>query len=252
VHLGSYGRDFADPSSLPVLVGRLAERREDVLFRISSLEPMDCTPELVEIVASSPRVAPHFHLPLQHGSDAVLAAMRRPYSAAFYERLVEGIRARLPHAAIGSDLIVGFPGETAAQFEETRALVRRLPLTYLHVFPYSDRPGTDASAMRGKVDGIAVRERGLALREIGHDMARRFRQANVGTTDRALTVDDGWSAVTPNYLKVRLDRQQPRNVWVQVRIDCADPLTARVCAIVVIAGASPAAAPPSDAFRLPR
>jgi threonylcarbamoyladenosine tRNA methylthiotransferase MtaB len=228
VHLGSYGRDFAAPSSLQVLVGRLAERQEDVLFRISSLEPMDCAPELVEIVASSRRVAPHFHLPLQHGSAAVLAAMRRPYSPAFYERLVDGIRARLPHASIGSDLIVGFPGETAAQFEETRALVRRLPLTYLHVFPYSDRPGTDAAVMPGKVDGIAVRERGLALREIGHDMARRFRQANVGKTDRALTVDDGWSAVTPNYLKVRLDRQQPRNEWVQVRVDFADPLTATV------------------------
>jgi threonylcarbamoyladenosine tRNA methylthiotransferase MtaB len=228
VHLGSYGRDLDERSSLVTLVRLLSQFREDVLFRISSLEPMDCAPELVELVASSSRLAPHFHLPLQHGSDAMLAAMRRPYSADFYERLVQDIRARLPHASIGSDLIVGFPGETAAHFDETRRLVSRLPLTHLHVFPYSDRPGTEASVMRDKVDGAEIRARGLVLREIGHALSRNFRQSNVGLTLRALTVDDGWSAVTTNYLKVRLDRQLARNEWVDVRIASAEPLMAHV------------------------
>jgi len=228
VHLGSYGRDLAPATTLTSLAGHLANVSGDVVFRISSLEPMDCPPELVDLVASSPRLAPHFHLPLQHGSDAMLSAMRRPYTVAHFARLVESIHARMPDASIGTDLIVGFPGETAAHFDETRRLLEHLPLSHLHVFPYSDRPGTEASAMGDKVDGAAIRARGQVLREIGHGMARRFGRAQVGRTIRGLTVDDGWSAVTPNYLKLRLDRQRPRNEWVTLRIETAEPLSARV------------------------
>jgi threonylcarbamoyladenosine tRNA methylthiotransferase MtaB len=219
VHLGSYGRDLDDGTTLSSLVQLLAEWEADVLFRISSLEPMDCTEEIVELVAASSRLAPHFHLPLQHGSDDMLEAMRRPYTAADYEGLIARIRTRLPHASIGSDVIVGFPGETPEQFERTEGLLRRLPLTHLHVFPYSDRPGTEASAMPGKVDGLVIRERGQRLRAIGQDKAARFRQSQRGTVRRALTVDDGRSAVTDNYLKVSLDRPHSRNEWVRVRID---------------------------------
>ena len=216
VHLGSYGRDLHDGTSLTQLVATLSAWREDVLFRISSLEPMDCTGEIVDLVATSPRLAPHFHLPLQHGSDRMLEAMRRPYTAATYRRLVERIRARMPHASIGSDVIVGFPGETDTQFDEMQSLLRDLPLSHLHVFPYSDRPGTEASTMREKVDGTVIRERGRAVRAIGAEMSRRFRASQAGATRRALTVDDGWAAVTDNYLKVRLDQQHPRNEWVDV------------------------------------
>jgi len=219
VHLGSYGRDLGDGTSLTALVRALAEWPADVLFRVSSLEPMDCTTEIVALVASSPRLAPHFHLPLQHGHDDVLRAMRRPYTASAYAGLVSHIRARLPHASIGSDLIVGFPGESRAQFDETEALLRDLPLTHVHVFPYSDRPGTDASALPGKVDGAEIRDRGRRLRAIGEDMAVRFRRSQLGTHRRALTVDDGWSAVTDNYLKVRLERQHSRNEWVEAAIN---------------------------------
>jgi threonylcarbamoyladenosine tRNA methylthiotransferase MtaB len=219
VHLGSYGRDLGDDSCLTTLVRTLAEWDADVLFRISSLEPMDCTPEIVDLVTTSPRLAPHFHLPLQHGSDEVLRAMRRPYTAAAYERLVARIRARVPDASIGSDLIVGFPGESHDHFAETEALLRRLPLTHLHVFPYSDRPGTEATSMPGKVEGITIRERGRALRSIGQEMAARFRRSQHGTVRRALTVDDGWSAVTDNYLKVKLTERHQRNEWVDARID---------------------------------
>ena len=219
VHLGSYGRDLDGLTTLSTLVRILADWNADVLFRISSLEPMDCTTEIVDLVASSPRLAPHFHLPLQHGSDAVLRAMRRPYTVSAYVRLVAGIRARLPHASIGSDLIVGFPGESRTDFEETEQLLNDLPLTHLHVFPYSDRPGTDAASLGGRVDGAVVRDRGSRLRAVGQAMAARFRQSQRGTVRSALTVDDGWSAVTDNYLKVKLNSRRARNEWVRVAID---------------------------------
>jgi threonylcarbamoyladenosine tRNA methylthiotransferase MtaB len=219
VHLGSYGRDLGNGSTLTMLVKHLAEWDGNVLFRISSLEPMDCTHEIIDLVGESPRLAPHFHLPLQHGADAVLRRMRRPYTASDYRQLVDRIRARMPHASIGSDVIVGFPGETATDFEMTEALLRDLPLTHLHVFPYSDRPGTEASVMGGKVEGTTIRDRGQRLRAIGHEMASRFRRSQVGTVRRALTVDDGLAAVTDNYLKVRLDQQFPRNQWIEARID---------------------------------
>ena len=219
VHLGSYGRDLNGSTSLTTLVGTLARWDADVLFRISSLEPMDCTPAIVDMVAASPRLAPHFHLPLQSGADAVLRAMRRPYTASSFAALVTRIRERIPHASIGSDLIVGFPGESYACFDETETLVRDLPLTHLHVFPYSDRPGTDAAALRARVDGAVIRERGQRIRDIGRQMSTRFRQSQRGTTRRALTIDDGWSAVTDNYLKVKLETRRSRNEWVEVMID---------------------------------
>jgi threonylcarbamoyladenosine tRNA methylthiotransferase MtaB len=218
VHLGSYGRDLGDGTSLAGLLGALADWPGDVLFRVSSLEPMDCGDDLVDLIATSPQLAPHFHLPLQHGSDRVLRAMRRPYTAAAYARLVEGIVSRMPHASIGSDVIVGFPGEGDDDFREMYAFVSRLPLSHLHVFPYSDRPSTDASGLAPKVGGAAVRERGLAMRALGATMAERFRRRQSGTTRRALTIGDGWWAVTDNYLKVRLDRQRRRNEWLEVTI----------------------------------
>jgi threonylcarbamoyladenosine tRNA methylthiotransferase MtaB len=240
VHLGSYGRDLVrlkpDPTlglagagtlvgqddvratSLEALVRALADWRDDVLFRISSLEPMDCTPAIVDMVASSGRLAPHFHLPMQHGSDAVLRAMQRPYSASYYRLLIERIARLIPHASIGTDVIVGFPGETDSQFDTTSAMLADLPLSHVHVFPYSDRAGTVASKLTDKVDGGTIRRRGAALREIGAQLTRRFRQAQVGTSRRALTVDDGWSAVTDNYVKVRLPEQHPRNEWTWVTI----------------------------------
>src|SRR5262249_16736988 len=153
VHLGSYGRDLVPSTSLLELLHALDAVDGDVTFRISSLEPMDCTPAIVSLVAASGRFLPHLHLPLQHSSDRVLAAMRRPYSLADYRRLVDTIVARLPHASIGSDMIAGFPGETDEDFEKNVRYLPESPLTHLHVFPYSDRPGTEASSLRGKVHG---------------------------------------------------------------------------------------------------
>ncbi|HEY6508116.1 MAG TPA: tRNA (N(6)-L-threonylcarbamoyladenosine(37)-C(2))-methylthiotransferase MtaB [Vicinamibacterales bacterium] len=219
VHLGSYGRDLPDGSSLADLVRRLSQWPAEVLFRISSLEPMDFTPELLEIAATSARIAPHFHLPLQHADDAMLRAMRRPYTAAAYERLVGEIATSMPDACIGTDVIAGFPGETDAQADALAEGLVRLPLSYVHVFPYSDRPGTEASGMDGKVDGGAIRARGARLRAIGSAHAERFRAAQVGRVRRALVVDDGTSVVTDNYLKLALDEPRTRNEWVDVRVE---------------------------------
>jgi len=132
--------------------------------------------------------------------------------------LIDRIARLMPHASIGTDLIVGFPGETEAQFETTRSLVINMPLSHVHVFPYSDRPGTEASRLRNKVDGVAIRRRGASLREVGARLARDFRDRQIGTSRRALTVDDGWSAVTDNYVKVRLDAQHRRNEWITVTL----------------------------------
>ena len=225
VHLGSYGRDLGDGTDLARLVSALGQWPDDVLFRISSLEPMDCTPAIIDVAAHSPCIAPHFHLPMQHGSDAVLRVMRRPYRSADFRRVVETIHAQLPHAAIGTDVIVGFPGESDDQFAATVRLLESLPIAYAHVFPYSDRPGTAAAALDSKVDGNVIRERARVVRDIAASKSREFRQDQVGRAMKALTVDDGASVVTGNYLKVRISNPEPRNSWVTVRIVSADPLT---------------------------
>jgi len=222
VHLGSYGRDLG-PSSLFDLLCELQRADLGVTFRISSLEPMDCTPEIVELVTrSGGQFAPHFHLPLQHASDRILTAMRRPYTLDYYRELVDGIVDRLPHASIGSDIIVGFPGETEEDFAANQEYLPRSPLSHLHVFPYSDRPGTAAVGMRGKVDGAVTRERGARLRAIGGALSARFRSAQLGTVRPALTLEDGSVAVTDNYLKVRIAPGRARNERLQVRLTDAN------------------------------
>jgi threonylcarbamoyladenosine tRNA methylthiotransferase MtaB len=223
VHLGSYGRDLTPQASLFELLLALEQWSGEascapVLFRISSLEPMDCSPEIVDLVAESGSFAPHFHLPLQHASDRMLSAMRRPYTLSQYAALVDRIRARIPHASIGADLIVGFPGEREADVEALAAYLEQSPLTHLHVFPYSDRPGTAASTMSGRVPGSAVRERARQVREIGQALAMQFRRSQIGTVHRGLTLEDGSLVVTGNYLKVRIPPGRARNEWVSVRV----------------------------------
>jgi threonylcarbamoyladenosine tRNA methylthiotransferase MtaB len=220
VHLGSFGRDLQPRHSLADLLMALDGCAADVVFRISSLEPMDCTEAIVELVASSGgRFAPHFHLPLQHASDRMLTLMRRPYTLEAYRRLVDGIAARVPHASIGSDMIVGFPGESDGDFRANLDYLPASPLTHLHVFPYSDRPGTAATGMREKVEGTIIRERGRQVREIGSALASRFRQSQVGTARPGLTLEDGSLVVTDNYLKLRIPPGLPRNQRVTVRVD---------------------------------
>jgi threonylcarbamoyladenosine tRNA methylthiotransferase MtaB len=220
VHLGAYGRDLTPPSSLIELLEALARESpaERLLFRISSLEPADCTAEVVALVAATACFAPHFHLPLQHAANRVLAAMRRPYTIQQFTALVAGIRERIPHAAIGSDIIVGFPGERDEEFEQLASYLETSPVTYVHVFPYSDRPGTAASAMSGKVPGTVIRERARRVREIAARLTSIFLASQVGSIHRALTLEDGSLVVTGNYLKVRIPPGRARNEWVTVKV----------------------------------
>jgi threonylcarbamoyladenosine tRNA methylthiotransferase MtaB len=215
VHLGSYGRDIG--TSLVELLVRL-KGDTTVLFRISSLEPMDCTREVVDLVAAGRPFAPHFHLPLQHASNRMLSAMRRPYTFEYYSALVDDIRRRIPHASIGADVIVGFPGETDEDFDQLASYLDRSPLTHAHVFPYSDRPGTHATSMRDKVPGAVVRDRGRRIRDIAERLSQRFRESQSGTVRPALTIDDGTVAVTDNYLRVRIPPGRRRNESMDVVI----------------------------------
>jgi threonylcarbamoyladenosine tRNA methylthiotransferase MtaB len=219
VHLGSYGRDLMPEASLLDLLTSLGEISADVTYRISSLEPMDCSRDIITLVAGSGgRFAPHFHLPLQHGSDRMLRLMRRPYTVDYYRRLVDGLLEQMPHASIGSDMIAGFPGEEHEDFLRSLEYVSASPLSHVHVFPYSDRPGTEASGMARKVEGNVTRERGARLRQAGAERAQRFRRSQVGGIRPALTVDDGTAVVTDNYLKLRIPPGLARNERVRVRV----------------------------------
>jgi threonylcarbamoyladenosine tRNA methylthiotransferase MtaB len=219
VHLGSYGRDLSPAMTLVDLLDGISSGRGGaVRFRVSSLEPMDCSTEVVSLIAERPAFAAHFHLPLQHASDRLLAAMRRPYTLFDYDALVTQIRRRLPDAAIGSDVIVGFPGETDQDFDVLERFLEQSPLTHLHVFPYSDRPGTAATAMSKKVPGEIVRERAHRIRHISDGLVKRFRAGQVGTQHRALTLDDGSTVVTGNYLKLSVPKRVGRNEWVDIRV----------------------------------
>lgn len=221
VHLGSYGRDLEPASSLAALLASLTATPEGgsprLLFRVSSLEPMDFPDALIAMMERGV-VAPHLHLPLQHASNRVLGLMRRPYSVEHYAALVGRIRARLPHAAIGSDVIAGFPGETDDDFRQLTEYLEGSPLTHLHVFPYSDRPGTAASALPDKVHGSVIKARALRLRQISRELGERFRASQRGTVRPALTIEDGAVAVTDNYFRVPAPPGVARNEWVSVTL----------------------------------
>lgn len=219
VHLGSYGRDLSPRTSLAQLLRALRDAAlPDVRFRISSLEPMDCGPDVTDLVRESSCFAPHFHLPLQHASNRVLARMRRPYAIRDYAELVDRIRRDLPLASIGTDVIVGFPGETDEDFDELTQYLAASPITHAHVFPYSDRPGTEASAMPDKVPGAVVRDRARSVRAVASALTSRFRAHQVGKTHRSLTIEDGTLAVTGNYLRVRIPPGHSRNQWLDVKV----------------------------------
>jgi threonylcarbamoyladenosine tRNA methylthiotransferase MtaB len=219
VHLGSYGRDLSPEQSLLELLRALADLPGDVTFRISSLEPMDCSPEIVGLVSrSGGRFAPHFHLPLQHAGDRMLRLMRRPYTCGYYRTLVDSILDGLPRASIGTDLIAGFPGESDDDFAANLEYLPDSRLSHVHVFPYSDRPGTAATARPDKVAGPVIRDRAARLRAIGAALSERFRDSQVGSVRPGLTVDDGTLVVTDNFLKIRIPPGLPRNVRVVVRI----------------------------------
>jgi threonylcarbamoyladenosine tRNA methylthiotransferase MtaB len=223
INLGRWGRDLDRPLRFEDVVRKILSQTNLEKLRISSVEPMDWSDELIHMMAKSSRIAKHAHVPLQSGSDRVLRAMHRQYRPWHYREKLHKIRAAMPTAAIGADVMVGFPGETAADFEETRLLIEALPFTYLHVFTYSSRPGTPSAAMRDQVPVQVARERNRILRELAAQKKLAFMRAFVGGTVEAITLNvfDGRSteALTDNYLKLRLQGQHETNQWVRARVE---------------------------------
>jgi len=222
INLGSYGRDLSPRAGLAGIVRRILDETALERLRFSSIEPQDITEDFVALVASSGRIAPHFHVPLQSGSDRILRAMHRWYRTEHYAERIQLIRRLLPDAAIGADVIVGFPGESAADFSATTEFISRLPLTYLHVFSFSERPGTKAIGLGDAVPAPTIRERARALRAISDEKSAAFRDSQAGRKLRALTLarsgEDWTEALTGNYLKVRIAGRHPANEWHEVRI----------------------------------
>ena len=223
INLGRWGRDFAKPDRFVNLVRAIMERTELEKLRLSSVEPMDWTPELIELAAGCERIAKHAHVPMQSGSDRVLRAMHRKYRPWHYAEKIRRIRQAMPAAAIGADVMVGFPGETEADFEETRRMIEELPLTYLHVFTYSSRPGTRSAAMPNPVPVQVARERNRMLRALAAEKKRAFMNSFVGRELPAITLsvgdDHSTEALTDNYLKMRLAGRHAANQWVGRRCE---------------------------------
>ncbi len=226
IDLGNYGRDLAPHAELGELLRRILDETAVERLRVSSVEPMDITEDLIAIFAASERMARHFHMPLQSGSDRILAAMHRWYRAEHYARRAELVREWLPDAAIGADVIAGFPGETEEDHRATLSLIERLPLTYLHVFSFSSRPGTAAADHRNQVPEQVIARRARKLRALGEKKKAAFQTAQTGRPMRVLTLNRSgkdangpWTrALSSNYLDVRVSGVWPAKQFVDVRI----------------------------------
>jgi threonylcarbamoyladenosine tRNA methylthiotransferase MtaB len=227
INLGRWGRDFAAggrprPPVFEDLIRAILQETSLEKLRVSSVEPMDWSDELIELMATSPRIARHAHVPLQSGSDAVLRRMHRKYRPWHYREKIEKIRAAMPNAAIGADVMVGFPDETDSEFAETQRLIEDLPFTYLHVFTYSPRPGTPAAAMGRQVPVQFARERNRTLRELAIEKKLAFMRSFVGQPVQAITLNvfdrESTEALTDNYLKLCLRGRHEPNRWITARI----------------------------------
>ena len=218
INLGAYGRDLAPRASLAKVIQCVLKETSLERLRFSSIEPQDVTEDFVAQAAASPRIARHFHIPLQSGSDRILRGMHRWYRAGHYAERVALIRRLLPDASIGADVIVGFPGETQDDFSATLDFISALPLSYLHVFSFSERPGTAAETLDApRVPGHVIRERARTLRGLSDKRASEFRASQAGSVERVITLargGDNWTeALTGNYLKVRLAGGYAPNEW---------------------------------------
>jgi len=208
------------------LLRAILDRTSVPLLRISSVEPMDWSDELIAFAAASPRIAKHAHVPLQSASDRILRRMHRRYRPWHYEDRIQRIHAAMPEAAIGADVMVGFPGESDEDFEETRVFIERLPFSYLHVFTYSSRPGTASAQMPEQVPVHEARERNRTLRELAAQKKRRFQEQFIGKTLPALTlthVSNGRTeTLTGNYQKLWVAGSLPANRMLSARIHCIE------------------------------
>ena len=206
VHLGGYGKDLDPPVELADLLEMLAERSPIDRIRISSLDPEELSDRIIDIIARSEKFCAHFHLPLQAGEDGTLARMRRRYDTAHFRDRVERILEAMPDAGIGTDIIVGFPGETPRDFERSFRFVEDLALSYFHVFPYSVRAGTTAAKLPGKVVARDIKQRGARMRELGERKREIFAEKWIGHKLKVLleesTEDGELGGYSRNYVRV--------------------------------------------------
>jgi threonylcarbamoyladenosine tRNA methylthiotransferase MtaB len=217
INLGRWGRDLPGDLRFVDLLRSVLSNTGVRRLRISSVEPMDWSAEVLELVASEPRIAKHVHIPLQSGSDTVLKRMFRKYRVRHYASRLELAHNLMPDAAIGADVMTGFPGETDSEFGETVRFVEEQPFTYLHVFTYSERPGTAAASEANQVPVAVRRERTRVLRELSDRKNRQFREKMVGRTLSAVTLSEN-KALTNNYLQLDLTDAHPANQIADFRI----------------------------------
>jgi threonylcarbamoyladenosine tRNA methylthiotransferase MtaB len=226
INLGRWGRDLQPQQRFEQLVRALLEHTSIEKIRISSVEPMDWSDELIALAAQSPRIAKHVHVPLQSGSDRILRRMHRKYRPWHYAEKIRKIHEAMPDAAIGADVMVGFPGETDELFEESRSFIEHLPFTHLHVFTYSSRPGTPSVAMADQVPVHVTRERNRVLRELAAEKNLEFRRKFLGKSLDVITLQasnrDWTEALSDNYLKVTLAGQHQPNTWLKAEIEGVD------------------------------
>lgn len=229
VHLGLYGRDLYPESNLSELLKRIEDSNSAVRVRLSSIEPLELTEDLIDRVAGSTRFCDHFHIPLQSGDDLILEKMGRPYRAVEFSHLVTKIHRRIPDAAIGVDTLIGFPGETHQAFVRTYELIRDLPIAYLHVFPFSARPGTPAARYPDKVAPDTIKKRCAQLRELGKTKRLNFYKEFIGKRLEVLvestrhTPSGLLKGLSSNYIPVLIDagddhKNQLRSVRVEKRV----------------------------------
>jgi threonylcarbamoyladenosine tRNA methylthiotransferase MtaB len=211
IHIGHYGQDLGGEWCLSRLVAQLLERVPGVRFRLGSVEATEVDDTLVDLLQSSDgRLAPHLHMPLQSGADGVLRRMRRWHTREQYRARALEIVDRVGPLGLGADVITGFPGETEEDHESTRALIEEIPFTYLHVFPYSAREGTAATALPDPVPQRVAGERSRELRTLVQEKGRAHRDARVGTPAKAVVEGRGGTALTGDYLRVGVQPSHPR------------------------------------------
>jgi len=209
IHIGSYGKDLKEGNLLELL--KAIHQIEGIKrIRIGSVEPGTMTDEFLETIKNMGKLCKHFHLSLQSGSDGTLRRMNRKYTTEQYFSTVEKIRMHMPEAALSTDVIVGFPGETAEEFEETRKFIEKVDFSTVHVFKYSPREGTPAAKFKNQVSGAIKDERSKIIMEITDRSAERYRERFLGRTLEVLIEQEvqdmpGWfDGITENYLEVRI------------------------------------------------
>ena len=218
INLGRWGRDLPGSQRFINLLRAILDKTAVQRLRISSIEPMDWSRELLELIASEPRIAQHVHIPLQSGSDAVLKRMFRKYRTRHYASRIELARRLMPYAAIGADVMTGFPGESESEFRQTVSFIEQHEFTYLHVFTYSERPGTAAIDHPGCIHPRVRQERTRVLRELSESKNLEFRRSLLGLTFPAVTLEQPGMALTSNFVKVELSQPRPPNQNINLEI----------------------------------